>query len=122
MAKWQLNRGELVELFGRRAACECERGAPCARASHALRPCPCTRSTRDEWMRDDPNGWLTANTIYNGVGESLRNVVQNPKLDLYIITTKQARRATACSASRATRCLLLLMRLMRQLRRALRTG
>ncbi len=64
----------------------------CARVSRAA-PVPTHRSTRDEWMRDDPNGWLTANTIYNGVGESLRNVVQNPKLDLYIITTKQARRA-----------------------------
>ena len=46
-------------------------------------------------MASDPNGWLTANIIYNGVGESLRNVVQNPALDLYIVTTKQARQTRA---------------------------
>jgi phosphoglycolate phosphatase-like HAD superfamily hydrolase len=42
-------------------------------------------------MRDDMAGWLAANRLYNGVPEALRAVVANPSLDLYIVTTKQAR-------------------------------
>jgi phosphoglycolate phosphatase-like HAD superfamily hydrolase len=42
-------------------------------------------------MREDMAGWLGANRLYPGVAEALRAVVANPALDLYIVTTKQAR-------------------------------
>jgi hypothetical protein len=73
-----------------RLLCVCVHLSRAASVGHAR-----LLSTRDEWMASDPNGWLTANIIYNGVGESLRNVVQNPALDLYIVTTKQARQTCA---------------------------
>lgn len=36
-------------------------------------------------------GWLGANRLYPGVAEALRACVANPALDVYIVTTKQAR-------------------------------
>jgi hypothetical protein len=42
-------------------------------------------------MAEDAFAWLVANKNYNGVPEALRNVVQNEKLDLYVVTTRHAR-------------------------------
>ncbi|BDA48771.1 hypothetical protein COCOBI_12-4530 [Coccomyxa sp. Obi] len=62
MARWQLDRSELVDLFG---------------------------SYRDEWIARDLNGWLNANEIYEGLPDILTHLMQQH--DLYIVTTKQAR-------------------------------
>ena len=61
---------------------------------HASRPVltrVVPRSTRDEWMKEDLAGWLAANRFYNGWPEALRAVMAKPELDMYIVTTKQAR-------------------------------
>ncbi|EFN54892.1 hypothetical protein CHLNCDRAFT_24112 [Chlorella variabilis] len=62
MQRWQLDRVELVHLFG---------------------------STRDEWMAADLEGWLAPNRIYPGVAEAVRALMQQH--EVYIVTTKQAR-------------------------------
>jgi len=64
MRRWQLERGELVELFG---------------------------STRDAWMLEDPQGWLAPNALYPGVADALRAALADPAAQVYIVTTKQAR-------------------------------
>lgn len=64
MRKWDLDRGELVDLFG---------------------------STRDVWMNEDLDGWLAPNRIYPGVTESLKALIQAQGSEIYIVTTKQAR-------------------------------
>eukprot|EP00803_Ostreobium_quekettii_P000623 evm.model.scf_313EXC.3 EVM.evm.TU.scf_313EXC.3 scf_313EXC:25657-29939(-) len=62
MAKWELARDKLVELFG---------------------------STRDEWMAEDLQGWLAPNRMYDGLPEALKAAVEHK--EVYIVTTKQAR-------------------------------
>ncbi|EIE27437.1 hypothetical protein COCSUDRAFT_26736 [Coccomyxa subellipsoidea C-169] len=62
MARWQLDRSELVDLFG---------------------------DFRDEWIARDLDGWLNANEIYEGLPDILTHLMQQH--DLYIVTTKQAR-------------------------------
>ncbi len=60
MQKMELDRGEMVALFGR---------------------------VRDEWMADDLQGWLGMNGIYDGVAEPVRHAQQQG--EVYIVTTKQ---------------------------------
>ncbi|PSC71072.1 hypothetical protein C2E20_5531 [Micractinium conductrix] len=62
MQKWELDRVELVHLFG---------------------------STRDEWMAADLDGWLAPNRIYPGVAEAIKALMH--RHEVYIVTTKQAR-------------------------------
>ncbi|KAI3437958.1 hypothetical protein D9Q98_000402 [Chlorella vulgaris] len=62
MQRWQLDRLQLVDLFG---------------------------STRDEWMASDMQGWLAPNRIYPGVADAVREFMQHD--ECYIVTTKQAR-------------------------------
>lgn len=75
MQRWDLNRSEvisndwgisiaskLVELFG---------------------------STRDEWMKNDLQGWLAPNRIFEGLPESLPSLFE--RAEVYIVTTKQVR-------------------------------
>lgn len=44
-------------------------------------------STRDDWMKEDIDGWLNANGIYAGLPEMLQHVMKAH--ELYIVTTKQ---------------------------------
>lgn len=60
MAKWKLDRAELVSLFG---------------------------STRDAWIERDLKGWLAPNRIYDGVAPAVASVLS--KEEAYIVTTKQ---------------------------------
>ncbi|KAK9815572.1 hypothetical protein WJX72_006066 [[Myrmecia] bisecta] len=62
MAKWGLERQQMVALFG---------------------------STRDDWIAKDLAGWLAPNRIYPGVAEALQRALQQE--EVYIVTTKQAR-------------------------------
>jgi len=71
MREWGLDRGEIVELFGR---------------------------VRDDWMKDDLPSWLEANRFYKGVPEALK---ATDAAGLYIVTTKQARFAHALLTERA---------------------
>ena len=47
-------------------------------------------AARDEWIREDLDGWLAPNRIYDGVADALRSL--KGREDVYIVTTKQARR------------------------------
>ena len=81
-----------------RCACAAAGVVPCLAALTRVVP----RSTRDEWMKEDLAGWLAANRFYNGWPEALRAVMAKPELDMYIVTTKQARverRAESCCVS-----------------------
>lgn len=64
MKKWELDRSELVELFG---------------------------STRDTWMAEDMKSWLAPNRIYQGLPDALKSAMENDTKEVYIVTTKQAR-------------------------------
>ena len=44
-------------------------------------------SVRDEWLADDPDGWIEANPLYAGADFSLGCGNWDP----YILTTKQTR-------------------------------
>ncbi|CAL5223568.1 g6103 [Coccomyxa viridis] len=72
MQRWQLDRQELVELFG---------------------------STRDAWMADNLDGWLAANEIYEGVPAIVQHL--RSQESFYIVTTKQARFTEALMHSMA---------------------
>lgn len=61
MARWKLERGALVELFG---------------------------ATRDAWIEVDLQGWLAPNRIYPGMPEAMRALMAAH--EVYIVTTKQA--------------------------------
>jgi hypothetical protein len=45
-------------------------------------------SARDEWIKEDLEGWLAPNRIYDGVADALRRLKERE--DVYIVTTKQA--------------------------------
>lgn len=62
MEKWNLNRTQLVDLFGK---------------------------TRDSWIQSDLDGWLAPNRIYPGVPEVIDQLMVEH--EVYIVTTKQAR-------------------------------
>ena len=47
-------------------------------------------NTRDSWIEQDKDGWLSANRFYPGVVEMLNGIIAN-KTDFFIITTKQDR-------------------------------
>ncbi|GBF95946.1 hypothetical protein Rsub_08069 [Raphidocelis subcapitata] len=63
MERWQLDRGELVTLFGR---------------------------VRDEWIAADLPGWLAPNRIYPGVADAVKASLAGGD-EVYVVTTKQAR-------------------------------
>lgn len=46
-------------------------------------------STRDHWLREDPQGWLALSPLYPGTGERLNRLP--PGVKCYIVTTKQER-------------------------------
>eukprot|EP00892_Ulva_mutabilis_P000803 jgi/Ulvmu1/10723/UM068_0008.1 len=64
MDAWQLNRGEMVELFGR---------------------------TRDDWMAADLDGWLAPNRMYDGVAPAMVHAMAAADAEVFIVTTKQER-------------------------------
>jgi hypothetical protein len=64
MTEWRLERGELVELFG---------------------------DTRDRWMAEDLQDWLSPNRIYEGVVKPIKASIASDAAEVYIVTTKQAR-------------------------------
>eukprot|EP00192_Tetraselmis_astigmatica_P013614 CAMPEP_0117681762 /NCGR_PEP_ID=MMETSP0804-20121206/19187_1 /TAXON_ID=1074897 /ORGANISM="Tetraselmis astigmatica, Strain CCMP880" /LENGTH=336 /DNA_ID=CAMNT_0005491605 /DNA_START=1 /DNA_END=1011 /DNA_ORIENTATION=+ len=64
MAKYGLDRGEMVELFG---------------------------TTRDNWIKEDLAGWLAPNRFYPGIAEATKVAFDDPNGAMYIVTTKQAR-------------------------------
>ena len=64
MSEWKLDRGELVQLFG---------------------------DTRDEWMSENLDDWLSPNKIYDGVVAPLTTAMDSADAEVYIVTTKQVR-------------------------------
>ncbi|CAN0502693.1 unnamed protein product, partial [Laminaria digitata] len=62
--RYGVNRDELVEAFGQ---------------------------ARDEWIDTDFEGWLGANSFYEGVREAIAAC----KGEVYVVTTKQRRFASA---------------------------
>ena len=71
MERWNLERGTMVEAFGR---------------------------VRDEWIRDDFDGWLAPNALYPGVAEAVLAAQERADADVKIVTTKQGRFALAILA------------------------
>ncbi len=55
------------------------------RLSHTL------DTVRDEWIQADLGGWLQLHEFYPGVLQKLQQALQNPDLEVYIITTKEGR-------------------------------
>ena len=76
MSRWGLDRAEMVAGYGK---------------------------IRDDWMEADLAGWLAPNLIYPGVAEACIAAEESDKCDLYVVTTKQARFASAIMERRATR-------------------
>lgn len=77
MDEWQLDRAEMVELFG---------------------------VTRDKWMAADLDGWLAPNRIYDGVAPAMAHAIAAADAEVFIVTTKQVRdpqRLVPVSHSRA---------------------
>eukprot|EP00471_Norrisiella_sphaerica_P001005 CAMPEP_0184480962 /NCGR_PEP_ID=MMETSP0113_2-20130426/2502_1 /TAXON_ID=91329 /ORGANISM="Norrisiella sphaerica, Strain BC52" /LENGTH=482 /DNA_ID=CAMNT_0026859803 /DNA_START=160 /DNA_END=1608 /DNA_ORIENTATION=- len=62
MEKWQLNRADLVHLFGQE---------------------------RDEWIQSSPRQWLARNKVWPDVRYALQKAVD--RHEVYIVTTKQKR-------------------------------
>ena len=57
---------------------------------------------RDDWMAADLDGWLAPNRIYPGVAEACIAAEESDTCDLYVVTTKQARFASAIMERKAT--------------------
>ena len=74
MDKWQLDRAEMVTGYG---------------------------AIRDDWMAKDLNGWLAPNLVYPGVGEAVLECENSTHSDVFIVTTKQARFASAIMTEKA---------------------
>eukprot|EP00241_Pyramimonas_parkeae_P012464 CAMPEP_0114246426 /NCGR_PEP_ID=MMETSP0058-20121206/12454_1 /TAXON_ID=36894 /ORGANISM="Pyramimonas parkeae, CCMP726" /LENGTH=264 /DNA_ID=CAMNT_0001359607 /DNA_START=239 /DNA_END=1033 /DNA_ORIENTATION=+ len=68
MDKWDLDRAEMVDLFGK---------------------------TRDDWIATDFTGWLAPNEFYPGVVDATKAAIANAMCETYIVTTKQARFTSA---------------------------
>ena len=68
MSRWGLDRAEMVAGYGK---------------------------IRDDWMAADLAGWLAPNRIYPGVAEACIAAEESDTCDLYVVTTKQARFASA---------------------------
>lgn len=68
MARWELDRGEMVSGYG---------------------------TIRDDWMAADLEGWLAPNLIFPGVAEACIAAEESDACDVFIVTTKQARFASA---------------------------
>ena len=51
---------------------------------------------RDDWLADDREGWLKANSFYAGTDLSMGC----PRLESYVITTKQTRFVEALLGAR----------------------
>ncbi|OIW01967.1 hypothetical protein TanjilG_11541 [Lupinus angustifolius] len=64
MKEWDEDKDELIDLFGK---------------------------VRDEWLKTDFAGWISANRLYPGVADALRFASSR----VYIVTTKQSRFADA---------------------------
>lgn len=52
--------------------------------------------TRDQWLQEDPHGWLASHGIYPGTVDALKTALQ--KHVVYILTTKQERFVSAILA------------------------
>lgn len=63
MFNWGEERAELVQAFG---------------------------AERDQWIENDLDGWLHANSMFTGVPEALHAALQRSDLSVHIVTTKQA--------------------------------
>ena len=74
MERWQLDRAEMVRGYG---------------------------AIRDDWMAADLDGWLAPNLIYPGVGEAVRLAESSRHADVFVVTTKQARFASAIMSQKA---------------------
>lgn len=48
-------------------------------------------TVRDEWIEADLEGWLELHEFYPGVLHKLQQALENPDLEVYIITTKEGR-------------------------------
>ena len=68
MERWSLDRKTMVEAFGR---------------------------IRDDWIRDDFDGWLAPNALYPGVAEAVKKAQARSDAEVKIVTTKQGRFALA---------------------------
>jgi hypothetical protein len=56
---------------------------------------------RDDWMAADLESWLEPNLIYPGVGEAVRLAETSPDVSVFVVTTKQARFASAIMSRKA---------------------
>ena len=75
MQEWQLDRDEMVKMFG---------------------------DVRDQWMQQDMEGWLAPNRIYDGVDTALQHALESDSCEVYIVTTKQVRSCdTRCTRAYA---------------------
>jgi hypothetical protein len=74
MQKWRLDRAEMVTGYG---------------------------AVRDDWMARDLDGWLAPNLVYPGVGEAVLEAELSKESDVFIVTTKQARFASAIMTEKA---------------------
>ena len=74
MERWALDRAEMVRGYG---------------------------AIRDDWMAADLDGWLEPNLIYPGVGEAVRLAETSPHAQVFVVTTKQARFASAIMSRKA---------------------
>ena len=68
MSRWELDRSEMVAGYG---------------------------AIRDRWMEADLDGWLAPNLVYPGVAEAVIEAEASAHSDVFIVTTKQARFASA---------------------------
>ena len=62
MQEWDLDRAAMVDLFG---------------------------DTRDAWMAEDLDDWLSPNRIYDGVADAMKAAIADKEAEVYIVTTKQ---------------------------------
>ena len=76
MQEWQLDRAEMVDLFG---------------------------DTRDKWMAEDLDDWLSPNRIYDGVAEAMQAAIADSEAEVYIVTTKQVCACGCVGCQRANR-------------------
>jgi hypothetical protein len=74
MERWALDRAEMVRGYG---------------------------AIRDDWMAADLESWLEPNLIYPGVGEAVRLAETSPDVSVFVVTTKQARFASAIMSRKA---------------------
>jgi hypothetical protein len=87
--EWNLDRAEMVRLFGSTRDKWMEEDMEvCYAQCAALLPCPILIS-RHSSHHLDMQGWLSPNEIYEGIALPLQQALSCPHAETYIVTTKQ---------------------------------